>query len=282
MTKKLAIINDLSGFGRCSLTAAISVTSTMGIQACPLPTAILSAQTGFPSYKCFDFTNQMYEIQKEWEALQVSFDGIYTGFVSSEAQIDHILDFVTSFYHSDTFLLVDPVMGDNGRTFAMFTPALKDKMRQLANRADIITPNITEFCLLTDTDYEELIAETNSEILLQHIQDLAYDYCQHGPKQIVITGIHYFNSEGIEQIGNSYITETAYYHTSAPALGGSYSGTGDLFASCLASGLAKGLAVPHIMDLIQNFLQHAIADSLTQNIPSREGVNFEKYLHLLY
>lgn len=279
--KKIAIINDLSGFGRCSLTAAISVISAMGVQACPLPTAILSAQTGFPSYKCFDFTEQMIEIQKEWEKLNASFHGIYTGFVSSEVQIDNILNFVQHFYKEDTFLLVDPVMGDDGCTYDMFTPSLKDKMKQLANLADIITPNLTEFCLLTDTNYQELITETSSKILLERIQHLAQEYCMQGPRQIVITGIHYVDNNGVPCIGNSYFTKNTSYHTSAPSLGGSYSGTGDLFASCMAAGTAKGLDIPAIMDLTQIFLQHAIADSVEQNIPYIEGVNFEKFLHLL-
>lgn len=46
MAGKVAVLNDLAGFGRCSLTAAISVLSAMGVQPCPLPTAVLSAQTG--------------------------------------------------------------------------------------------------------------------------------------------------------------------------------------------------------------------------------------------
>lgn len=281
MTKKLAIINDLSGFGRCSLTAAISVISTMGIQACPLPTAILSAQTGFPSYKCFDFTEQMQEIQEEWMKLSATFDGIYTGFVSSEAQIDNIISFVHTFYQGDTFLLVDPVMGDNGKTFAMFTPELQEKMKQLTKLADIITPNLTELCLLTNTDYHELIQETDAPALLNRIYDLGYSYCQEGPKQMVVTGIHYIDEDGKACIGNSYISLDSYYHTSSIALSGSYSGTGDLFASCLAAGIAKSMDIPHIMNMTNEFLTQSIADSVSQGLPSMEGVNFEKHLHLL-
>lgn len=281
MSKKIAIINDLSGLGRCSLTAAISVTSAMGVQACPLPTAILSAQTGYPHYKCYDFTHQMVEIRKEWELLNRRFDGIYTGFVSNEAQIDNILDFVKTFHKDETFLLVDPVMGDDGWTYDMFTPELKDKMKILANLADVITPNLTEFCLLTDTDYNSLAAETNTDKLLSTIRDIATAYYQTGPKHIVITGIHYLDHTGIAYMGNSYISANEYYHTSCPKLGGSYSGTGDLFASCLAAGIANNMAIPQIMDLSNTFLAHAIQDSVDENVPYIEGVNFEKHLHLL-
>ena len=282
--KKLAIINDLSGFGRCSLTAAISVISAMGVQACPLPTAILSAQTGFPSYKCYDFTNHMVEIQHEWKKLHAEFDGIYTGFVSSEAQIDHILSFVNAFYTSDNFLLVDPIMGDDGITYDMFTPSLKEKMKHLTKLADIITPNLTELCLLTDTDYHELTSISDKDLLLARIRNMGMKYCIQGPKQIIVTGIRYKESPDstTEYIGNSYISNSSYYHTSSLALGGSYSGTGDLFASCLAGGMANKQTIPTIMEQTNIFLQHAIQDSVDNQVPFIEGVNFEKYLHLLH
>ena len=118
MTKKIAVINDLSGFGRCSLTAAISVIAAMGVQPCPLPTAVLSAQTGYPSYYCDDYTEKMEYFRSEWKKMGQTFDGIYTGFVASEQQIDQIFHFVETFDTPDTFLLVDPVMGDDGLTLS--------------------------------------------------------------------------------------------------------------------------------------------------------------------
>ena len=124
MTKKIAVINDLSGFGKCSLTAAISVIASMGVQPCPLPTAILSAQTGYPSYFCDDYTDKMDEFRKEWKKMGESFDGIYTGFMAGGRQIEKVFDFLDDFYTGDTFLLADPVMGDNGRKYDMFTPEL--------------------------------------------------------------------------------------------------------------------------------------------------------------
>lgn len=281
--KKLAIINDLSGFGRCSLTAAISVTSAMGVQACPLPTAILSAQTGFPSYHCFDFTDQMPLIQKEWELLNAKFTGIYTGFVSNEMQIDHIMNFLQHFYTDNTFLLVDPVMGDDGCTYDMFTTSLKEKMKTLTKCADIITPNLTELCLLTDTDYESLLSIKDGDELHKTIGEIGMSYCQQGPKQIIVTGIHYKNEAQVDCISNAYITSSSddFYYTCGPSLGGSYSGTGDLFASCIAAGIANQFPIPLIMDLAQEFLQHAIGDSVRNKVPYVEGVNFEKYLSIL-
>ena len=166
MTKKIAVINDLSGFGKCSLTAAISVIAAMGVQPCPLPTAVLSAQTGYPSYYCDDYTDRMELIYREWEKMRVHFDGICTGFMSGEDQIGKVLEFLDIFYKKDTFLLVDPVMGDNGQGFPFLTSELRSAMKKLALRADIITPNLTELCILTDTDYRMIKVMTEEKHLV--------------------------------------------------------------------------------------------------------------------
>ena len=121
--KKIALINDLSGFGKCSLTAAIPVISVLGIQACPLPTAILSAQTGFSSYYCDDYTDKMNRFTDEWEHMQESFDGIYSGYLGSAAQMHNVLYFLEKFHTRDTLYLADPVMGDNGQRIRIFTQA---------------------------------------------------------------------------------------------------------------------------------------------------------------
>ena len=113
MTKKIAVINDFSGFGKCSLTAAISVIAAMGVQPCPLPTAILSAQTGYASYFLDDYTDKMESFRKEWEKMGASFDGIYTGFMAGDRQIRQVFAFLDTFHKKNTFLLVDTVMGDN-------------------------------------------------------------------------------------------------------------------------------------------------------------------------
>ena len=136
MTKKVAVINDLSGLGRCSLTAAISVLSAMGIQACPLPTAILSSQTEYPSYYCYDFTDKMDYFRQEWKKLGTCFSGIYTGYIASVPQIEEIFHFLDTFQTPDTFLLVDPVMGDDGMTYDMYTSEFLSAMKELTARAD--------------------------------------------------------------------------------------------------------------------------------------------------
>lgn len=282
MTKKIALINDLSGFGRCSLTAAISTIAAMGVQPCPLPTAILSAQTGYPTYFCDDYTDKMERFRQEWEKLRVVFDGIYTGFVASEAQIHHIFQFLDTFQTPGTFLLVDPVLGDNGKPYAMFTPTLCSLMKELVQKADYITPNLTEFCLLTDTDYKTFENCTEPEHLINQIYRQALVLMEHGPNNIIVTGIEFSDSKtGEPQMGNLYLTQKGCQMISFPYVGESYSGTGDLFASILAGGIARGDDALSLISLAGKFIQQGISDSAKEHIPRNDGINYEQYLWML-
>lgn len=281
MTKKVAVINDLSGFGRCSLTAAISVLASMGVSPCPLPTAILSAQTGYPSYYLDDFTDKMENFRSEWEKMNVSFDGIYTGFVASEEQIHQIFRFLDTFHRPGTFLLVDPVMGDDGIPYDMFTPDLLAQMKRLARTADVITPNLTELCLLTDTDYHKITAIPDYHGRLAEIRSLAQTFSENGPKHIVVTGIQFTDESGARHMGNLYAARNFSELLSFPYVGGSYSGTGDLFASCLCAGIARGDEIPQIIKKAGKFIELSLKDSVTEQVPRNDGVNYEKYLSLL-
>lgn len=281
MTKKIAVINDLSGFGRCSLTAAISVISAMGVQPCPLPTAILTAQTGYPAYYCDDYTEKMEHFRREWKKMGQSFDGIYTGFVASEEQIRQIFHFIDTFDAPDTFLLVDPVLGDDGKTYDLFTPSLLEQMKKLALRADIITPNLTELALLTDTPYETLTIAGDYHRLLSVILKLGQKLCKRGPEHVIVTGIQFTDEHHTKQMGNLCISDEESRLLAFPYIGGSYSGTGDLFASCIAAGIARGEDIPSITLTAGSFLEAALADSIKEQVPRNDGVNYEKYLSML-
>ena len=282
MTKKVAVINDLSGLGRCSLTAAISVLSAMGIQTCPLPTAILSSQTEYPSYYCYDFTDKMDYFRQEWKKLGTCFSGIYTGYIASVPQIEEIFHFLDTFQTPDTFLLVDPVMGDDGITYDMYTSEFLSAMKELTARADVITPNITEFCLLTDMDYNTL---QNSSLslhqLISCLKDASHTLTAERTKKILITGIRFTTDDGIPKIGNLLLDGSSHFLSAFPCCDGSYSGTGDLFASCITGGLARGTSLTEMMQTAGSFLEKALADSVKEQVPVNEGVNFEKYLYLL-
>lgn len=278
---RIAIINDMSGFGRCSLTAAIPVISTLGVQACPLPTAILSSQTGYPSYTCVDFTTHMNEFHNEWKKLNVNFNAIYTGFVSCENQIDEIFKFINTFHNENNFLLVDPIMGDDGETYDIFTNALLEKMIKLTSLANIITPNLTELCLITGQDYKKVSTIDSKETILSAIETMGKSILSDTLKEVIVTGVHYTDNN-TKMIANVLITDSCVFHMAHPYLGGSYSGTGDLFASCMAGGLTKGIPTKEMMGIASNFLYEAIKDATEHNIPFVEGVEFENHLYRLH
>ena len=282
MGKKIAVINDLSGFGKCSLTAAIPVISVMGVQACPLPTAVLSAQTGYPSYFCDDFTDKMENIRNEWEKMNVSFDGIYTGYVADEKQILNIFHFLDTFQKEETFLLTDPVMGDNGAVYSMYNERLLELMKKLVCRADVITPNLTELCLLAGGDYKSLCHLEDAKEMFVQIEEMAKFLVKKGPSQVLVTGIPFVDSlSGIRKVGNLAVDEKGTYLSAFPYGGESYSGTGDLFASVIAAGLADGRGVKESMDLAGAFIERSIQDSAKMKIPGNDGVEFEKHLGML-
>lgn len=286
MTKKIAVINDLSGFGKCSLTAAISAVASMGVQPCPLPTAILSAQTGYPSYFCDDYTDRMDDFRREWKKMGVSFDGIYTGFMAGGAQIEKVFSFLDDFYKKETFLLVDPVLGDNGRKYDMFTAELLAMMKELAGRADIITPNLTELCFLTDTDFRAVEEIKDLKKLVQTIgqmcRDIAGAGACSGPGEVVVTGICFTDPEdGVEKVGNLAVTGGETQLCAFPFIGESYSGTGDLFASVIAGGRARGDALQDTMKLAGRIIELAIRDSAKRGVPRNDGVDYEQYLWML-
>lgn len=280
--KKIALINDLSGFGKCSLTAAIPVISVLGIQACPLPTAILSAQTGFSSYYCDDYTDKMNRFTDEWEHMQESFNGIYSGYLGSAAQMHNVLYFLEKFKKNDTLYLADPVMGDNGQRIRIFTQELLDCMKELTRRADVITPNLTELCLLADVDYDALTRRASDTDYLSYIEEIARGLLPraYAEQMIVTTGIVRKLPEQFS-VGNLAITSDDSYYAETPYRGESFSGTGDLFASVIMGCLINGLTIEEAMQKAVCFLCPAIEEASHDGTPQNHGIPFEKYLRYL-
>ena len=282
--KKIAVIQDLSGLGKCSLTAAIPVISVMGVQAVPLPTAVLSNQTGYPSYYCDDYTEHMEQIMTEWEKRKFSPDGIYTGFLADEEQADKILDFFQRFRTENTMVLVDPVMGDNGRAYGIYTEGLREKMLQLVGNAHVITPNLTEALLLLygkegmEKRYASLL-ELDGRKRLEQIGKIGEQLKkEYGLQAAVITGVESQAELCVHQMGNLVVENGHSSWCFAPKIGGSYSGTGDLFASVLSAGLVKEMSMMSCVELAVNFLFKAIAQTVQEGTDRNDGVCFEAYL----
>lgn len=300
MAGKVAVLNDLAGFGRCSLTAAISVLSAMGVQPCPLPTAILSAQTGFESYFFQDLTEQMGKITEEWKKADAQFDGIVTGFMSGHRQVGEANRFLDLFHKDGAFLLVDPVLGDNGKRFPIFDGVFQEEMKQLVKRADIVTPNVTELCLLTEFDYHlvQEAAETgDKEALFAVVAEAAGRLLDSGVSEVIVTGVLFDEAKpdkaGTDlktdpqaetrqkKVANLTVTRERMTASISSFIGTSYSGTGDLFASVVAGGKARGDCTEESVRLAGEMIERAIRDAVSLGISRKEGAEYEKYLWML-
>ncbi|MCG3088919.1 pyridoxamine kinase [Sporosarcina cyprini] len=279
--KKVAIIQDMSSFGKCSLTAAIPVLSVMGVQPVPLPTAILTSQTEYPSYFCEDLTSKMTHFTNEWSKMGVAFDGIHTGFVTGKEQIENIFSFLHTFYKEETTLLVDPVMGDRGQMYDVFTDELISYMKELVKRADLITPNVTECCLLTGLSFDKLQSYKANEDYLVAIEEAGRQLQTETDAKVIITGLNPPALSETRYVGNMYIDGSHSYHSLQEYNGRSYSGTGDLFASVMMGGMMRGQNTVETMELAEKFLSAAIKSTSEEQIPTVAGVNFESYLRML-
>ncbi len=262
--KKVAAINDLSGYGRCSLTVSLPIISSFGIQCVPLPTAIFSNHTAYDSYFFNDYTDNMEAYYSEWQKLGLEFDCIYTGFLGSEHQIDIVFDFIEKF-GKESLILVDPVMGDEGKIYTTYTKEMCEKMKRLAAAADIITPNITEACLLTDEEYREDFTESDMERIAKKI------YAR-GTKKIVITGLHH------EKIVGNYIYDGKGELICGESLPCRYCGTGDLFASLLCGYAVKGTDLKEAVRLSGEFVHEALYETWKNGGDPRGGIEFERVL----
>ena len=267
-TPRIAAIHDLSCFGRCSLTIALPVLSAMGCQCCPLPTALLSAHTGFSGNTFLDLTVEMGRIADHWAAMDLQFDAIYSGFLGSADQVDTVARFFDTFKKSDTAVIVDPVMGDHGTAYRTCTPELCRGMRVLAENSDVITPNLTEAALLLDRPYEEIRQADAYEV----VRRLSLG----GRRSVVLTG---YSSEPGQtgtlcfdrDSGESKAVQT-------PREPQDFSGTGDLFASVLAGGVARGVPLFQAAQAAADFVRDCIARTLAEGLTEQDGVDFEPLL----
>lgn len=267
--KKIAVINDLSGYGRCSLTVAIPILSAMGVQSCPVPTAILSNHTEFPVYFFDDYTDKMKEYTDQWVKLGLTFDGIVTGFLGSKEQIAIVIDIVEAISRNDTLVVVDPVMGDHGKLYATYNDEMREEMKLLAGLADVVTPNVTEACFLTDTPYKEK-GWTRMELL-----NMAMRLRLMGAKSVVITGV---------REGNFYTNvvldrgKNQAEFVKVKCAGRQRPGTGDVFASVMAGALMNGRTLREAAEQAARFVKDCIIKSDELEIPHGNGVCFEKLL----
>lgn len=266
--KKLAMINDIAGYGRCSATESIPIISALRVQVCPVPTSLFSNHTGFPVHFMHDCTPYLKDYLAVWKELCFHFDGIYCGFLGSAAQIGIVKEFLADW--PDVPFILDPVMGDHGKAYRTVTQEHCAKMKSLLSRAAIITPNITEACLLTGTPYRESGWSTDALCLLSRQLHAM------GPDKVVITGLR----EGEDYI--NFISERSEGLSTrinrTHSAGRSWHGTGDIFASIIAADAVNGMPFSQSVEEAAAFVRACISASTRLGIPEQDGVCFENFL----
>ena len=269
--KKIAVINDISGFGKCSLTAAIPIISAHKMQCHPLVSGVYSNQTGYESFSYADLSDYLQSFIDEWKKLGASFDAIITGFIPSARQGEIISTFIDDFKKENTIVVVDPVMADDGNIYKGFDEKRIEAVCALAKKADIITPNISELCILCGEDFEDIKGEN----ALQKAQRMAEKFAADNSCDIVVSGIEISDSE----IATAVYTENAFEVIKSEKKGESFSGTGDILCSFLTCELLEGKSLYQATENACNFIEKAIISTMRKNsVNYADGVDFELLL----
>lgn len=283
--KRVLTVQDISCVGKCSLTAAIPVISAMGIEVCPLPTAILSNHTAFSSFSFLDLTDKIPEILNEWKKQGFHFDAIYTGYLGSIKQIDLVHKILDEFAQNDTLVVIDPCMADNGKLYTGFSKDFVQQMAKLCGRANVILPNMTEACFLVNQDYDFLV-QTNESITKIMAKLLSL-----GAEQVILKGVEFSK----EKIGVAYCSQklfnnnfstnennmedmNIYFHHRYDE---NFHGTGDVFASAVTGALVLKKDIKDAVKIACDFVQESIECTLLNPNYNWYGVDFESALRNL-
>ncbi len=268
-TKSVAAIHDLSGFGRCSLSVISPILSVMGIQTVAVPTAVLSTHTGgFGEVVLEDLTDYIEKALEHYKRINLSFDCIYTGFLGSKEQINHCLDFINSY--KDALVVVDPVMGDNGKAYKTYTKEMCDSVVNLVHEADLITPNKTEMYILLKKDYDPApLTHQQAKSNLLKLSEL-------GPSRVIVTGIELADMT-ISNIAYDRDTN-AFWRVICSYVPKNYPGTGDIFASIVVGSILNGDSLAIAMERATRFLELTIKTTYSYGSDPKEGVMLEKNL----
>jgi pyridoxine kinase len=281
MTKNLipriVVVHDLSGLGKVALMVVIPILSSMGMQVNPLPTALLSASTNYPNFKMLDLTEQMRQFIEHWRQENIVFDAIYTGFLGSPAQIEIVKDLIKYFRKDEQLIVVDPVLGDDGKAYSTMDKQMIEGMKDLITHANLITPNITEACLLLDKEYRESFD-------IKTIEDFAIELTAKGPHTVIITGVNDLERKDTTSVIAYSKLSKQFHKVSCAYVPADFPGTGDIFASVITGSLLQGDSLPTAVDRAVNFTSKTINTTYEKDYNINEGVLFEKVLatpHLL-
>lgn len=248
--KKAVTIQDISCFGKCSLTVALPIISAMGIETAVIPTAVLSTHTGgFTGYTFRDLTNDIPDIASHWKSLNLKFNSVYTGYLGSMEQINIVSDFFDDFRTEDNVIIVDPVLGDNGKFYAGFGEEFAKKMAFLCSKADYILPNMTEVSFMLGIPYTENYDR-------EYVEDVLRKFAGLGCKVPVLTGVHFDNKKQGAAAYDS--ANDRFYYSFGDNIERSVHGTGDIFASVFTGAVTLGKDIQTSLDIAVNYTVECI------------------------
>lgn len=274
LVPRVAAIHDLSGYGRASLTVVIPILSSMGIQVCPLPTAVLSSHSGFPGFHMVDLTENMDQMINHWKDMGLSFDAIYSGYLGSSRQVDIVKQFMRDFRKESQLIIVDPVLGDNGKLYSAFGQDMVDEMRRLVEEAHIITPNLTEAAFLLGKEY-------SPEIDAREISAWARDLAGMGPDIVIITSMPERSQPHKTAVLSWNKTDNRMWKVSCDYLPANYPGTGDAFSSVVTGALLQGDSLPIALDRAVHFISMGVRATFGYKHSPADGILLEKVLPYL-
>ncbi|MGN0627294.1 MAG: pyridoxamine kinase [Oscillospiraceae bacterium] len=266
---RVAAIHDLSGFGRCSISVILPVLSAMGVQVCPVLTAVLSAHTGGLGDVVFrDLTDYIHPTLEHYKKLGIDFEAVYSGFLGSEEQVGSCLEFFKAY--PNALKVVDPVMGDNGKAYKTCGESLQKGMKELVAVADLITPNKTEAAMLLGESYNTSpMSRSEARSLLLRLSRL-------GPKCVVVTGVELASGE-LANIG--YDGENgSFWYVPCEYVPVSYPGCGDIYASVLTGAMLGGASLPIAMGKATAFAELCVKTTFSYGSDPRYGVMLESVL----
>ena len=270
--KRIVTIQDISCVGKCSLTVALPIISAAGVEAAILPTAVLSTHTAFSKFTFRDLTDEINPIAETWDALGLTFDAVYTGYLGSFEQIELVEQFLGRFRKADTAVFVDPAMADNGVLYKGFTQDFADRMAGLCGKADLILPNLTEAAFMLHLPYQPEYDEAYVRQVLRKLTGL-------GARCAALTGISLKEGEIGAYFYDSQTGE--YYYYANEKLPVAYHGTGDVFASAAMGAHMRGLSLQESLKVAVDYTLESIRKTMEDPNRRDYGVNFEEALPLL-
>jgi len=272
--KQIAAIHDLSGFGRTSLSVVIPILSAMGIKVCPLPTAVLSSHTRYKGYHFADLTDHMQPVIDHWKKLNISFDAIYSGFLGSHKQINIVSGIIDTFINRDQLIVIDPVLGDNGKMYGPISAAMVSEMRTLIQKADIITPNLTEASLLINEPYHSYINKEEIKEWVLRLSDM-------GPEMVVITSVPEDSSMNKFSVIAYNKNDSRFWKIPIDYIPADFPGTGDCFTSVLTGALMQGDSLPLAIDRAAHFISCGVRATIGYDYDQNQGILLERVLNRL-